>query len=350
MSLTETPKLNTARKEFYDKIDGQSLAPLWAVMSALVTPEPRSRCQAHMWRFADLRDFLIESGDLITAKEAERRVLILENPGMRGNSSVTTSLYAGLQLVTPGECAPAHRHSQSALRLVLETSAGAHTTVNGERTPMHFGDFIITPPWGWHDHGNDGDAPAIWLDGLDVPIVSLFDTSFAEEYGEDQQPLTRKSGDSLARYANNLLPVGYESGGKASPIFNYPYQKARESLDALLAQGEIDPWHGIKMQYINPIDGGSAMPTMSTFIQMLPKGLQTQPYQSTDATVFVALEGSGVTRIDGQDFAWGPRDIVVVPSWKPVQHRADDDAVLFSFSDRVAQEKLGLFREKRGNI
>jgi gentisate 1,2-dioxygenase len=38
----------------------------------------------------------------------------------------------------------------------------------------------------------------------------------------------------------------------------------------------------------------------------------------------------------------------VVPSWSPVTHETDDDAVLFSFSDRSAQIKLGYWREQRG--
>jgi gentisate 1,2-dioxygenase len=149
---------------------------------------------------------MIEAGALITAKEAERRVLILENPGLRGQSKITTDLYAGVQLVLPGEVAPAHRHSQSALRFVLEGD-GAHTAVNGERTPMHYGDFIITPPMAWHDHGNETDQPMFWLDGLDIPIVQFLDASFSEHHDEDEQPIARPVGDAQARYGSNLLPV-----------------------------------------------------------------------------------------------------------------------------------------------
>jgi len=61
----------------------------------------------YMTHFRDHIEPLMEAGGLITAKEAERRVLILENPGLRGLSKITTSLYAGLQLVMPGEVAPA---------------------------------------------------------------------------------------------------------------------------------------------------------------------------------------------------------------------------------------------------
>ena len=33
----------------------------------------------------------------------------------------------------------------------------------------------------------------------------------------------------------------------------------------------------------------------------------------------------------------------------PVIHHAEEDSVLFSYSDRPVQEKLGLWREQRGN-
>ena len=65
--------------------------------------------------------------------------------------------------------------------------------------------------------------------------------------------------------------------------------------------------------------------------------------------MFAAIEGRGRTRIGDQDFAWGPRDIFVVPSWKPVVHEAEEESVLFSFSDRPVQEKIGVWREDRGN-
>jgi len=347
MSMTEKPEETPERLAFYRKIDGEAMTPLWSVFADIITREPGSRCVAHLWRFDTVRKWLLEAGGLITAKEAERRVLILENPGMRGESKITTSLYAGLQLVLPGEIAPAHRHSQSALRFVLD-GAGAHTAVDGERTEMAFGDFVITPPWAWHDHGNDSSEPMIWLDGLDIPMASFFDASFAQAYTEDEYPLTRASGDSNARYGANMLPVDYESRGPASPIFNYPYARSRDALETMRRQQEWDPCHGLKMRYVNPVDGGFAMPTISAFLQLLPAELTTRAYRSTDATVFVATEGSGSTTIDGETLSWQPRDVFVAPSWKWIEHRADSDAVLFSFSDRTAQQKLGFWREQRG--
>jgi gentisate 1,2-dioxygenase len=103
------------------------------------------------------------------------------------------------------------------------------------------------------------------------------------------------------------------------------------------------------MRYVNPASGEYAMPTIGTFIQLLPKGFSTGPYRSTDGTVYVAVEGWGESRVGDQVFRWQPRDIFVAPSWMPVSHHAADEAVLFSYSDRPVQEKLGLWREQRGN-
>lgn len=346
MTNKDKPALTTEREQFYEKIDKEHLAPLWTVLSDLVTPEPSSACVPHLWQYGSLKRYLLESGELITAKEAERRVLVLENPGLRGTSKITTSLYAGLQLVLPGEVAPAHRHTQSALRFVMD-GANAHTTVDGEKTIMNFGDFVITPPMAWHDHGNQSEEPMVWLDGLDIPMVSFYDASFAETFDQDAQSISKGTGDSPARFGANMLPVDYTATGLSSPIFNYPYERSRESLEVMRRQEDWDPCHGLKLRYINPVDGGFAMPTIGTYLQLLPKGFSTSPYRSTDATVYVATEGSGKTVIDGREFKWGPKDIFVVPSWKWVTHTVNEDSVLFSFSDRAAQQKLGFWREDR---
>ena len=236
---------------------------------------------------------MLEAGGLITAKEAERRVLILENPGLRGESRITTDLYAGVQLVLPGEVAPAHRHTQSALRFVLE-GAGAHTSVAGERTTMNEGDFIITPPMAWHDHGNASNQPVFWLDGLDIPLVQFLDASFAEHLDVDEQPISRPEGDSEARYGTNLLPVDYKGGTGNSPVFNYPYLRTREALERMRRAEPWDACHGLKMRYTNPASGGHAMTTIGTFVQLLPQGFSSVTYRSTDATVFARIDAQRV--------------------------------------------------------
>ena len=152
--------VKATRKDFYAKIGKQSHAPLWEVLKGLVPEHPTSKFAPHVWKYADSRPLLLEAGKLLTAEEAERRVLVLENPTLRGQSRCTNSLFAGVQLIMPGEIAEAHKHVSSAIRLVLDGN-GAYTAVDGERTTMRPGDFVITPSWTWHDHGNDSDRPMV---------------------------------------------------------------------------------------------------------------------------------------------------------------------------------------------
>lgn len=336
------------REAYYRQIAAKNLTPLWEVMSNLITEIPRSRALPVIWRYAEIRDDIMRSGELISAKEAVRRVLVLENPGMPGESKITNSLYGGLQLILPGEVAPAHRHTQSALRFIVE-GEGAYTAVEGERTTMRPGDFVTTPTWSWHDHGNDSDQPMVWLDGLDIPIIGLFEAGFAEDLDADSQPLGRPEGDANARYGAGLLPVDYESNGPSSPIFNYPYDRTRDALEQMRKADAWDPCHGLKCRYTNPVNGDFAMPTMATFMQLLPKDFVSTPYRSTDGTVYSVVEGSGTVVIGSETFDFAPRDIFVVPSWHLSHIRAAQDTVLFSYSDRPIQQKLGIWRENRGN-
>jgi gentisate 1,2-dioxygenase len=341
------PETSPEREAFNGRLGQKNAAPLWNVLGQIVPREPQTPCVPALWRYEELRPLLMEAGRLITAEEAERRVLMLENPGLRGASRITQTLYAGLQLILPGEIARTHRHTAAALRLVIE-GQGAYTAVEGERTTMHPGDFILTPSWTYHDHGNPGDVPVVWMDGLDIPIVNMFDTGFAEHHPAQTQPLVRTEGDSLARFGANLLPLEFTSVRKSSPMFTYPYARSRETLDRLYRGGPLDPWHGIKMQFVNPATGGYPMPTMGAFVQFLPGGFSGSRYRGTDATVHYVIEGHGRTRVgDTTVMTWQPRDIFVVPSWATVAHEAQQDAVLFSFSDRPVQKVLGLWREEK---
>ena len=339
------------RRDFYDRIGALGLTPLWEVLGALVPPQPTSPVTPVHFRYEQVRPHVLEAGRLISAEEAERRVLILENPALRGRSCITQSLYAGLQLILPGEVAPAHRHSQSALRLVLEGN-GAYTAVDGERTTMRYGDFIITPSWTFHDHGNDGDDPVVWLDGLDIPLVRFLDAGFAEKSAVKSQANARPEGDALHRYGSNMLPLDHAPlPHEPSRVFSYPFSRTREALGGL-ARGGADPHFGVKQRFVNPATGRSPMPTIGTFAQRLVKGFTTRPYRSSDSTVYVCLEGGGRTTIAGANaattsFDFAPRDVFVVPSWHAFTLAAADDTILFSFSDRPVQEVLGLWREEK---
>ncbi len=344
-ALDSKPARTPEREEFYQRLLVKNSSPLWEVLAEVVPPYPKPHAVPTLWSYDEMRPMLMESGRLITAKEAERRVLILANPGIVGASQITQSLYAGLQLVLPGETAPTHRHAPSALRFVIE-SDGGYTSVDGERTTMHPGDFIVTPSMTYHDHGNPGAGPVTWMDVLDLPLVNFMDAGYAEHHPADTQPLTKPDGDAYARYGANMFPVDYTPARSSTPVFSYPYTRSREILDRMYKDSPLHPCHGIKMRFVNPATGGPPMPAIGTFIQLLPKGFKGAPYRFTDSTIFCAVEGSGRTHIGSTTFPWKRNDIFVAPSWMPVSHEADGDAVLFSASDRPLQQYFGIWREQ----
>jgi len=341
-------KPSPEREAYYRRLEARDLSPLWEVMRELLSTEPVTKATPHLWHWAEARPLLMESAELISAEEAERRVLVLENPGMAGAHSLTETLYGGLQLIMPGEVAPSHRHSPAALRFILE-GEGAYTAVNGEAAYMRPGDFVITPSWSWHDHGHEGEAPVVWLDGLDVPLMRALGTLFAEGYGESRQPTNRPPGHSYATFGHNMRPVGARHEAPYSPVFSYPFEATREALAALAAGSDPDPRRGFAMEYINPLTGGPAMPTMSTYMTLLPKGFATEPRQTTEAQLFSVVEGTGSAVVETGDgevrLAFGPKDHFLVPMWMRHRIHVDEETLLFSFSDRATQEALGVYRE-----
>lgn len=308
---------------YYQRLERAALAPLWESLAALAPHEPRPQALPYLWSYGAVREHLLEAGRLITAEEAERRVVVLANPGLPGRLQATDTLYAGLQLILPGETAPAHRHSQSALRFVME-GRGAYTAVNGEQAWMSPGDFIITPAMAWHEHGG-GDEPVIWLDGLDVPLVGFLKGEFREEPG-----------------AQGLPPAESAS----STAFAWPYERSREALMRLAQSQEIDPWRGHILRYLTP-DGRRPMATLGSGLTHLPKDFRTRPYRAINSMVATLVEGRVRATIGGQQFEIGPRDLIALPGWTPYVLEAVEDSVLFAFSDLATYEALGLWREER---
>jgi gentisate 1,2-dioxygenase len=342
------PKHNieAARQEFYDRISKRDMAPLWKVMKSVVTKEPVTRVVPHVWKYQDVKSLVMESGGLITAEEAQRRVLILENPAMRGESKATTTLFAGIQMILPGEVAPAHRHVPSAIRFVLD-GEGAYTAVEGEKAFMAPGDFVITANWAPHDHGNPSKKPMLWLDVLDFPTVNFFEAGFAAYFDDKMQNTTRGDGDSEAFYASGVLPDGAPTTLNRSPVINYTYARTRPILDRLKKAGDIDKSHGARVHYVNPVNGGPVLPTMGASLALFPKGFKGEKYRATDGTIFVCTEGGGTTTVENAVLEWGVNDVFVVPPWKRYSHNVSNDTVLFSISDRPAQEALGIWREEK---
>ena len=137
MSAAANPK----REQLSSEIAQLNMKPLWERVMRL---KPGTAAAPAIWRWQQVQPHLMRSAELITTQEAERRVLMLENPELKGSTFATTTLYAGLQVILPGEIARTHRHAPNALRLIVE-GEGAYTAVEGERTTMRPGDFVTTP-------------------------------------------------------------------------------------------------------------------------------------------------------------------------------------------------------------
>jgi gentisate 1,2-dioxygenase len=342
--------LQEQRAALYAALESRSIEPLWRALDSAAPKEPRVASVPHIWRWQDIREHLLRAGDLVTPQEAERRVLMLINPAYPAKTLRTVGLiYAGVQLIKPGETADSHRHVPNAQRFIMEGD-GAFTSVDGEKTVMRKGDYVMTPSWRWHDHGNDSASDMIWLDGLDVPFVNILDANFFEDYEVDGSrtiPLGRSADDSHHRWARNMRPTWEESANPAiSPIINYRWENARNVLHELRDDAG-SPYDGIILQYVNPVTGGPTLPTMSSSLQLLRRGERTKAHRHTSSTIYHVAEGEGETIIGGELFSWQEGDTFVLPSWTWHEHESrNGEAVLFSYTDRPVIDAFGLYREE----
>jgi gentisate 1,2-dioxygenase len=265
----------------------------------------------------------MESGSLISAEEAERRVLMLVNPNLEAPYT-TDTIYAGLQLIFPGETAPAHRHMAFALRFIIEGSQG-FTAVEGNKLIMKRGDVILTPSWSWHDHGNEGTGPMVWLDGLDLPLYRFLPINFAENYADTRYPSTLATESKL----------------------KIPWSTVAEQLDRSLERESYALY-----QY----EFGDGLPlsrTISAQAERVAAGTTSPKSQETCSFVYHVSEGEGysvVTAPGGKEekVVWKQKDTFSVPAWSVISHTCTakrGQAYLFAIHDRPIVEALGLLRK-----
>ncbi|WP_067935975.1 cupin domain-containing protein [Alicyclobacillus kakegawensis] len=334
---------------FHDEVRRYNLGPLWDVIHEIITPKPDTRVEPYLWKWPVIRERVMKSGELITPERGgERRVIFLENPGLKAagqQAAVTRTLYVGIQLLLPGEIAPSHRHSQSAVRFIIE-GEGAYTAVEGEKIFMQRGDYILTPAWTWHDHGHEGDKPMIWMDGLDSPFIQIIDASFFEPHKEKRQPLSLPDNYSVRRYGNGALrPLGDRHHGYPSPLTVYPWQHTVAAMESLKSLPP-DPHDGYAVEYINPANGQSADPRIGAVMQTLTPGMHTKAHRHLSSAVYHVVEGRGRSVVNGVQLDWEKGDFFTVPPWAWHEHAntGDGDAVLFSINDRPLMELLELER------
>jgi gentisate 1,2-dioxygenase len=326
------------------------LKPLWLVLSDAFTAEPTTQIVPHLWKWSDVRPRILEAGRRISAEEAERRVLMYLNPGLNGSPGATQTLFSGIQLIMPGEIAPTHRHVPSALRVVVEGN-GAYTTVSGEKTLMRPGDFVTTPNWAWHDHGNETNEPMLWLDGLDMPFVLALNAMFYEDLGSAEiQPVTKELDDSQGRYNRGFRPHNDRFTANYSPILNYRYVDVRETLELLRRSGDgVLEEEGVMLDYINPLTGGPTLPTIDAHAQLIRPGEHTRAVRDTASRIYHVLDGHGASIIGGQRLEWTRGDTFCAPTWAWREHLVSADAeeaVLFSFDDAPIQKPFSLYRRQ----
>jgi len=266
--------------------------------------EPRSKFIPAHWRYHEMKALLDVAGRVVDVALATRRNFIMRNPIAGNNFATTNTLTCAYQMILPGEIAPSHRHSAHALRLIVD-GRGTFSTVNGVKMPMETGDVVLTPGWFWHGHGHDGDRPAYWIDGLDIPLTHHLETVSFEEHPNRHEKIVSVAATS-------------------------PFRFTRESIVAGLDREKSDPegFHGPRIQLEAP-----DMPSMGLAMERLESGASTRRQRSTADHVFAVVEGSGETLIKGDQFGWKAGDTVVVPKWNKYEHRAVTDCVLFDLSN-----------------
>jgi gentisate 1,2-dioxygenase len=295
----------------------------------------------YLWRWEDIYAGLMKATELVPMSDTPRRTIQLKNPNL--GDRMTNTIHISVQCVMPGEVATAHRHNAAAIRFVVKGVEGAFTVVEGEAIPMLDGDLITTPNWTWHDHYNDGDEPVIWLDGLDIRLVSLA-KMFQEPFSEDRQPISKPAGFS-GKTMGHVRP-GWLKSEHRTPPFRYAWSDTQGAIDALKAAEAEDDCDGIYLTYSHPVDGGPTLPTFACDLQVLGPRRSLKAHRHSCTTIYHAFRGDGVTDIDGQRFEWKQGDIFVVPPWSWHKHEntSTGESVLFAMTDRPAIEALDIYR------
>ncbi|MFR9774299.1 cupin domain-containing protein [Nocardia sp. SC052] len=331
----------------YQSLDALAVMPLWRHHGDLFTPEPQASAVPYLWRYAALRPYMLHFTNRLSLEEAARRVLMLVNPGLSDPPATVNSLFAGIQVIMPGEAARAHRHAANAFRFIIEGES-AYTTVNGERIHMRPGDLLLTPGWHWHDHFHEGNGPVMWLDGLDYPLTNALEAGFFELFGDRvQKPYVADDLSSRKFIHGRLNPAWENADSRFSPVGNYPWRETERAFVAMGDDVEGSDSEGIVLEYTNPWNGGPVLPTTDCKITRLRPGFRGRLRRTTASTIMHVVRGEGHVEFDDRRLEFGPHDVIAVPGWRA--HRlantsTDSDAILFSYSNAPALRALGLLR------
>jgi gentisate 1,2-dioxygenase len=346
----ELGRLEDLPPDYVAQMRALNLVPLWPSLRGVLPPHrPRPQTRATAWAYKDIKPLLLKAGELTPIEKAERRVLVLANPGHGlDKMQASAAMYLGMQLLLPGEWAPSHRHTPNAVRMVVE-GEGAWTTVDGEKCPMSRGDLILTPTGLWHEHGHDGTEPVIWLDVLDLPLVYYMEASYHIN-GSRQQQVPGRGDRAYTR--GGLLPTPVferelARRGKAYPLLRYPWVDARAALLAL-AEDRPDQ-DAVQVTYANPETGAHAENILGFYALMLRPGQTLSLPVRSPAMVFHVIEGGAEVAVDDQRFALAEADTCCAPGYTPVVLKnasAVQPAFIFIADETPLHQKLGVFETR----
>jgi gentisate 1,2-dioxygenase len=304
--------------------------------------DPVPQAKPYLWRWDVMQKILDGACVALPESETARRSLLYMNPGLQRGT--TQTIWAGMQVIQPGEIAWAHRHTVNALRFTIDTGDNVFTVVDGEVLPMRPYDLILTPGWCWHDHHNDTPKPAIWLDVLDVPFIGMINQNYYEELGETMQD--RRNDIALPGGAA-LRPLGAASA-PATRTFRYGWDETRARLDTLAGR-KADPCDGITVEYVDPVTGGPALATLACYAQMLPPGFSGRRRRRGASAVHFVIAGEGRVEFDDTPLDFTRHDGMAVPNWtwhRLVNASKTEPAFLFTVTDKPILDAFGLYREQ----
>ena len=327
-------------KNLDEELAKDHLRGLWAREES-IRREPAPFGKPVLWKWAKIRAGLEAAGQLITTNyKGARRAISLVHPNM--NESTSHTLNLAVQLVKAGEAVYSHRHTNAAMRFVIDGGANVYTITNGEKCVMERGDLVIQPSWGWHNHVNETEGDAIWIDGLDSGLMRMLRTMFQEPHPAENVRLYNSPADTTLRNPGLLAPPG-------QPLKSlvYKWTETKRALAEMLADS-ASRFDGRCLEYRNPVTGGSTFPTFSCWIQMLDAKQETAEHRHTSNQLYYAVEGSGVCEVEGEKLVWEAGDFFVVPNWSWHHHQNSSaaPAVLFSTTDRPLHEAIGVYREQ----
>jgi gentisate 1,2-dioxygenase len=345
--MNELGRLEDLPADYREALTRLNLVPLWPSLRAVLPPgQPRPSTKPTFWSYESLRPLLLRAGELTPIEKAERRVLVLANPGHGlEKMQASAAIYLGMQLLLPGEWAPSHRHTPNAVRMIVE-GEGAYTTVDGQKCPMSRGDLILTPTGLWHEHGHDGREPVVWLDVLDLPLVYYLEASYHVD-GPRQQVRPGHGEQAYAR--GGLLPTPvFERTRQAYPMLRYPWSEAKAALQALAA-ADAAP-EAVQLTYVNPETGAHAENILGFYALMLRPGQTLRLPVRSPASVFHVIEGGARVDVEGESFTLAEADTCCAPGYSAVtlaNRSAGAPAFLFIADETPLHTKLGVF-EHRG--